>query len=186
MMNNELKKITKKKFIELLTDNTSIFVNSVSKWSDTQCIAAMEDISNISPDEPRRVVLKESSNYLWFNNGCYLCLNLTGKKDYFSYKNNAGIKFVVRRLTYYDKFNNISQLDYVIYIILEAEASVPRDLYHVQVSDEIEKIQFCKWLKANGYYYEAASCFNGYCITIKCGEREKEIIKHKIKKIRGR
>lgn len=177
-----MKKITRKAFTEILTRNTSILMGSVFRWNDEKCARAMDSIREIDENSQRRTVTENHANYLLFSNGSRLDFDQEGKKEYFTYENENGVKFAIQRTERHDDFDEADYLDYIVYAIIEADAQAERKFYGVDV-DETKKISLCKWLKANGYYYEASGNFERYHLEIKCSAREAEIINGKLEKV---
>lgn len=178
-----MEKITRKAFLEILTENTSILAGSVFRWNDKKCIAGMETIKAINEKAERRTVTEKHTNYILFSNGSRLAFDQEGKYDYFIYENKNGVKFAIQRLTRWDDFDEAEYLDYIVYIVIEAEAQAERKFYSVDL-DETEKSNLCRWLKANGYYYEASGNFECYHLEIKCSTKEAEIINRKLEKMK--
>ena len=73
-----MNQITKKEFIETLSNNETIFVGSLFRYNDRKCINAMERIITINKNIKRRTVTEEHSNYLVFSNGSRLDFNQAG------------------------------------------------------------------------------------------------------------
>lgn len=112
-----MKKITRKEFTEILTNNRTILAGSVFRWNDEKCIAGMKNIKTISEKAERRTVTEKHSNYIVFSNGSHLDFNQKGKKEYFSYKNENGVQFVVQRTEIFDDFDEKINLNYIVYIV---------------------------------------------------------------------
>lgn len=176
-----MERITKKRFLEILTGNTSVFCGSVFRWNDEKCTRAMENIEEISENDKRRTVTEKHTNYIVFSNGSHLDFYQEGKYDYFTYENQNAVKFAVQRLRRWDDFDEAEYMDYIVYAIIEADAQAERKFYGVDVN-ETEKVSLCKWLKANGYYYEASGNYDRYHLEIRCSAREAEIINGKLEK----
>ena len=178
-----MEKITCKKFKEILTENTSVFMGSVFRWNDEKCSKAMENIGKIEENAERRTVAENHATYILFSNGSRLGFDQDGKFDYIIHENQNGIKFVIKRTTRHDDFDDTDYQDYMVYAIIQAEASAERTFHSVEISGDTEKTTLCKWLRANGYYYETSGNFDGYHIEIRCSKREAEIINRKLDKI---
>ena len=77
--------ITKKEFIETLSNNETILVDSLFRYNDRKCINAMERtmewIITINKNIKRRTVTEEHSNYLVFSDGSRLDFNQAGTKN---------------------------------------------------------------------------------------------------------
>lgn len=179
-----MEKITRKKFTEVLTGNASIFMGSFFRWNDEKSVRAMEKVEAISADAERRTVTENHSNYILFNNGSRLSFDQNGKKEYFSHTNGNGIRFVFQKTTYHDDFDGVDYSDYIFYVTIEAQAEAERTFRGVEILDEAEKVNLCRWLKANGYYYEASGEFEVHHLEIKCSEKEAEIINGKLEAYR--
>lgn len=175
-----MEKITKKQFVEILTSHTSVFCGSVFRWNDEKCERGMESIGKIDENDERRTVTENHANFIVFSNESRLDFDQEGKKEYFSYQNKCGVKFVLQRTSRHDDFDNMDYLDYIVYAIIEAEADAERTFRSVELNDKAEKENLCRWLKANGYYYEASGNSKGYHMEIKCSDKEAEIINRKI------
>lgn len=109
--------ITKKEFIETLSNNETILAGSVFRQSDDRCINAMARIATINKNAKRRTVTEEHSNYIVFSNGSRLDFNQTGTKKYFSYTNTYGIHFLIQRTEVYDDFDEKFYKNYIVYIV---------------------------------------------------------------------
>lgn len=175
-----MEKITKKQFVEILTSHTSVFCGSVFRWNDEKCERAMESIGKIDENDERRTVTEKHTNFIVFSGGSRLYFDQEGKNEYFSYQNENGVRFVLQRTTSHDDFDDADYQDYIIYAIIEAEANAERTFRSVELNDEAEKENLCRWLKGNGYYYEASGNFGSYHLEIKCSEKEAEIINRKL------
>lgn len=107
----ELNKITKKKFIELLCENSTAFISSVFNWDDNRIQAG---ISNLNPERvqklKRRKVAKRQANGLQFDNGSWLMFDQNGTRSYYEYLTN-GVRYILQKNT------TEEQKDYIIYAI---------------------------------------------------------------------
>ena len=112
-----MEKITRKKFVEILTNNRTILAGSVFRWSDEKCIAGMENIKSVNENAERRKVMEKHSNYIVFSNGSRLDFNQEGKKEYFSYTNGNGVQFVIQRTEIFDDFDEKINLNYIVYSV---------------------------------------------------------------------
>lgn len=109
--------ITKKEFIETLSNNETILVDSGFYYSDGTCINAMERITTINKIVQRRTVTEEHSNYIVFSDGSRLGFNQTGTKKYFSYTNTYGFHFLIQRTEVYDDFDDKFYKNYIVYMV---------------------------------------------------------------------
>lgn len=109
--------ITKKEFIETLSNNETILVDSGFYYSDETCINAMERITTINKIVKRRTVTEEHSNYIVFSDGSRLGFNQTGTKKYFSYTNTYGFHFLIQRTEVYDDFDDKFYKNYIVYMV---------------------------------------------------------------------
>lgn len=79
--------ITKKEFIETLSNNETILADSIFRYNDRKCINAMERtmerIITINKNIKRRTVTEEHSNYIVFSDGSRLDFNQAGTKKIF-------------------------------------------------------------------------------------------------------
>lgn len=100
--------ITKKEFIETLSNNETILVDSLFRYNDRKCINAMERtmerITTIN-NAKRKSVTEEHSNYIVFSGD-----SRPGTIKYFRYTNKYGIHFLIQITEVY--------IVYVIYKIL--------------------------------------------------------------------
>lgn len=116
-----MNQITKKEFIETLSNNETILVDSLFRYNDRKCINAMErtmeQIITINKNIKRRTVTEEHSNYIVFSDGSRLDFNQVGTKKYFSYTNTYGIHFLIQRTEVYDDFDEKSYKNYIVYIV---------------------------------------------------------------------
>lgn len=117
-----MNQITKKEFIETLSNNETILVDSVFRYNDWKCINAMENamerIITTNKNVKRRTVTKEHSNYIVFSDGSRLDFNQVGTKKYFSYTNRYGIHFLIQRTEVYDDFDEKSYKNYIVYAVV--------------------------------------------------------------------
>lgn len=196
-----MQKITRKEFTAILTEKASVFMGSVFRWNDEKCARAMEGIARIDEKTERRTVTENHASYILFSNGSRLDFNQEGKKEYFEYENENGVKFVLQKTTvqvrdwdaeeeYWKEHHNSDcgeiykeQQDYVVYAVIEAEADAERTFRNVEITDAAEFLSFTKWLKANGYYYESSGFSGGYHLEIRCSEKEAEIINGKLERM---
>lgn len=109
--------ITKKEFIETLSNNETILAGSIFRWTDEKCISAMERITNIDKKVKRRTVTEKHSNYIVFSGGSRLDFNQVGTKEYFSYTNTYGIHFLIQRTEVYDDFDEKFYKNYIVYMV---------------------------------------------------------------------
>jgi hypothetical protein len=114
-----MNQITKKGFIETLSNNETILVDSGFYYSDGTCINAMERIITINKNIKRRTVTEEHSNYIVFSDGSRLDFNQTGTKKYFSYTNTYGIHFLIQRTEVYDDFDEKFYKNYIVYMVAQ-------------------------------------------------------------------
>lgn len=114
--------ITKKEFIETLSNNETILVDSLFRYNDRKCINAMERtmerIITINKNIKRRTVTEEHSNYIVFSNGSRLDFNQAGTKKYFSYTNTHGIHFLIQQTEIYDDFDEKFYKNYIVYSVV--------------------------------------------------------------------
>lgn len=108
--------ITKKEFIETLSNNETILAGSVFRQSDERCINAMARITTIN-NAKRRTVTEAHCNYIVFSNGSRLDFNQVGTKKYFSYTNTHGIHFLIQRTEVYDDFDEKFYKNYIVYMV---------------------------------------------------------------------
>ena len=108
--------ITKKEFIETLSNNETILVDSIFCRNDEICINVMARITTINYAK-RRTVTEEHSNYIVFSDGSRLDFNQTGTKKYFSYTNTYGIHFLIQRTEVYDDFDEKFYKNYIVYMV---------------------------------------------------------------------
>lgn len=113
-----MNQITKKEFIETLSNNETIFVGSLFRYNDRKCINAMERIITINKNIKRRTVTEEHSNYIVFSDGSRLDFNQAGTKKYFSYTNTHGIHFLIQRTEVYDDFDEKFYKNYIVYSVV--------------------------------------------------------------------
>lgn len=115
-----MNQITKKEFIETLSNNETILVDSLFRYNDRKCIKAMEHamerITTINYAK-RRTVTEEHSNYIVFSDGSRLDFNQIGTKKYFSYTNTYGIHFLIQRTEVYDDFDERFYKNYIVYMV---------------------------------------------------------------------
>lgn len=116
-----MNQITKKEFIETLSNNETILVGSLFRYCDGKCINAMEHamerITTIYKNAKRRTVTEEHSNYIVFSDGSRLDFNQAGTKKYFSYTNTYGIYFLIQRTEVYDDFDEKFYKNYIVYMV---------------------------------------------------------------------
>lgn len=108
--------ITKKEFIETLSNNETILFDSIFRRNDEICINVMARIITINYAKCRTVT-EEHSNYIVFSDGSRLDFNQTGTKKYFSYTNTYGIHFLIQRTEVYDDFDEKFYKNYIVYIV---------------------------------------------------------------------
>lgn len=77
--------ISKKEFIETLSNNKTVLADSVFCQNDEGCIDAMERITTINN--------AKRSNYILFSGG-----SRSGTIKYFSYTNTCGIHFLIQKI----------------------------------------------------------------------------------------
>lgn len=179
-----MERITRKTFTDIICNNTSVFcgsVGSVRRWGDEKILRAMEN-TMVHPETLRRTVAEKHSNYIIFSNGSRLDFAQSGKNEYFEHTNKNGVKFIWQRLTVWDDFDKMEYQSYIVYAIIEAEADadIERTYKSVYFDNELGKIDFCRWLRANGYKYETSALGVGYDIEILCSKKEAEIINGKL------
>lgn len=113
--------ITKKEFIETLSNNETILADSIFCYCNGKCIKAMEHamerIATINKNAKRRTVTKEHSNYIVFSDGSRLDSNQAGTKKYFSYTNTYGIHFLIQRTEVYDDYDEKFYKNYIVYMV---------------------------------------------------------------------
>lgn len=116
-----MNQITKKEFIETLSNNETIFVGSLFRYNDRKDINAMERtmerIITINKNIKRRTVTEEHSNYIVFSDGSRLDFNQAGTKKYFSYTNTHGIHFLIQQTEIYDNFDEKFYKNYIVYMV---------------------------------------------------------------------
>lgn len=116
-----MNQITKKGFIETLSNNEIILVDSGFYYSDGTCINAMEHamerIATINKNAKRRTVTEAHCNYIVFSDGTRLDFNQTGTKKFFSYTNTYGIYFLIWITEVYDDFDKKFYRNYVVYMV---------------------------------------------------------------------
>lgn len=110
--------ITKKSFIEVLTNNKSCFVDSVFRWDDEKITKAL---NRIKPEQiekaEKRTVKEKHSNYIVFSNGSRLDFNQYGEKIYIEYINIYGALFIIQKTIVFDDFDNEYHNNYIVYAI---------------------------------------------------------------------
>lgn len=113
--------ITKKEFIETLSNNETILADSIFRYCNGKCIKAMEHamerIATINKNAKRRTVTEAHCNYIVFSDGSRLDFNQTGTKKYFSYTNTYGIYFLIWITEVYDDFDKKFYRTYVVYMV---------------------------------------------------------------------
>lgn len=114
-----MEKITKKQFVEILTNYASVFCASVFRWNDEKCERAMENIGKIDEKAERRTVSEKHTSFIVFSGGSRLYFDKEGKNEYFSYQNKNGTKFVLQRTISHDDFDDKDYQDYIVYAIIE-------------------------------------------------------------------
>lgn len=79
-----MEKITKKQFVELLTNNKSIFLGAINNKPNELHEIISNAVKNFSPDEQdeRRTVKKVQTNAIQFTDGSWLYFDGTGEKTY--------------------------------------------------------------------------------------------------------
>lgn len=97
--------ITKKEFIETLSNNETILVDSGFCQSDERCINAMARITTINN--------AKRSNYIVLSGG-----GRPGTKKYFSYTNPYGIHFLIQRIEGHNCFDGEFYSDKIVYAIM--------------------------------------------------------------------
>lgn len=116
-----MNQITKKEFIEILSSNETILVDSVFRYNDRKCINSMENamerIITTNKNVKRRTVTGEHSNYIVFSDGSRLDFNQAGTKKYFSYTNTYGIHFLIQRTEVYDDYDEKFYKNYIVYMV---------------------------------------------------------------------
>ena len=116
-----MNKITKKTFVEALTNNTSVLVGSVINKTDEIVKNAIEGIKSINTTITRTGVLK--GNYIRFDvsNGSVssLALNDAGKHEYFEQNTNSG-KYLIQKTTQQNDYGCEIKEDicYCVYAII--------------------------------------------------------------------
>lgn len=198
-----MKAITRNEFVKRLTENTSLFMGNVRNMDENRFVFwTLESLTIIDAGQAakRRTVTENHVNFIIFSDGSRLDFNQAGKNDYFEHTNQYGIKYAVMRTTvqvrdwqaeekYWDEHGNFDcgelykeQHNYIVYVIIEADKdiSAKREFRCVDIAGEAEKMALCKWLKANGYYYEVSKEFDKYHLEVLCSERETDIINGKI------
>lgn len=113
-----MEKITKGKFIEVLTSNKTVFCGSAFRWDDEKIITGMERITAIPEQAERRTVTEKHTSYIMFSNGSRLDFNQCGEKSYFSHTNNSGLNFVLQKTEVYDEFDEETIQNYIVYAIV--------------------------------------------------------------------
>lgn len=109
-------KITKKQFVELLSNNKSIFLGSYHNLTSEPIELIKKGLSEFIPEstDERRTVKAIKSNGLLFSNGSFLDLNQYGEKSY----HRIGESFVcqVTKIDY-DK-DSTSSYEGIVYSII--------------------------------------------------------------------
>lgn len=85
----KMRQISKKTFIETLSNNETLLVGSVFRQSDERCINAMARITTINN--------AKRSNYIVLSGG-----GRSGTIKYFSYTNAYGIHFLIQKIGGYN------------------------------------------------------------------------------------
>lgn len=111
--------ITQKEFIETLSNNETILVDSGFYYSDGTYINAMERIITINKNIKRRTVTEEHSDYIVFSDGSRLDFNQAGTKKYFSYTNTHGVHFLIQKTEIYDDFDEKFYKIYIVYMVAQ-------------------------------------------------------------------
>lgn len=80
----EANKITKKEFINILSNNKSIFLGSIFNRKEELSNLICDSVKNFSPTESneRRTVVKIQTNAICFSNGSSLYFDQRGEKTY--------------------------------------------------------------------------------------------------------
>lgn len=108
--------ITKKEFIETLSNNETIFAGGAFCQNDEGCINGMERITTTNYAEGR-IVTEKHSNYIVLSNGSRRYFNQTGTKKYFSYTNTYGIHFLIQREEMEHDFDEKFYKNYIVYMV---------------------------------------------------------------------
>lgn len=109
--------ITKKEFIEILSNRETILAGYAPDYSDKRCVNAMERITPKQAVERFKTVMEKSNDYILLSDGEYIGFNPFNIKGYFSYKNKYGIHFLIQKTECYNYFDGESYTDYIAYII---------------------------------------------------------------------
>lgn len=94
-----MKKITKKEFISILNDKSSVFIGTVFRiksQAENFIPKATQDIISIDGSE-RRTVTENHNNYIVFSGGSRLDFNQIDNKEYFTHENEHGITFLTQQ-----------------------------------------------------------------------------------------
>lgn len=97
--------ISKKEFIETLSNNKTILASNVFRQSDEKCINAMEKITTLNN--------AKRSNYIVFSAG-----GRPGTIQYFSYTNAHGIHFLIQKIEGHNCFDGEFYSDKIVYAML--------------------------------------------------------------------
>lgn len=109
--------ITKKEFIETLSNRETILAGYAPDYSDKRCVNAMKRITPKQAVERFKTVMEKSNDYILLSDGEYIGFNPFNIKGYFSYKNKYGIHFLIQKTECYNYFDGESYTDYIAYII---------------------------------------------------------------------
>ena len=109
-----MEKITKKSFIETISENATYFCGSVFRKTDEIIKTAMNTCNSFDGFQKRNVKIKQS-NAVQFSNGSWLYFDQEGKKEYFKYVNKFGMTHLIQKTTYHDRFDDVDYSDYIIY-----------------------------------------------------------------------
>lgn len=111
-----MEKITKKLFIEALTEQKSVLALSKFRWNDDACISFMEKVLKINEGANLRTATKKG-NSLVFSDESRLDFSQYGEKSYYTYKNNNGLVFYIQKTIVYDGFDGVNHQNYVVYTV---------------------------------------------------------------------
>lgn len=116
-----LTKITKKEFINLLTNNNSWFIQSaLNQKTDrkTACENCFNqwDTEKIKSLNTCRTVEKATASKVSFCDGSALDFNQYGFKTYYKY-NTKGGAYILQETVTFDEFDNENRYHYIIYLI---------------------------------------------------------------------
>lgn len=170
------KTLTRAQFIELMKNNASVLYAAPRRKTaefEKQIDRFINHTHYINQDAECRIVVTASQNRIVFSNGSIFDFQ-AGSYNLTEYRNAEGFRFVVVKHTYTDAWDGVEYSNYIIYGLLAADSSEePRDWHGFEVCGQERKDAFYKFLKRNGYKYEASGITEKIThYSVFCSEKE--------------